>query len=148
MRGAGFTSDDHGGPIEASDLGPERWEEEKRRARDHPGASWKEWLYFTAFRWWMGIAFLIVDTWIVTIFLVPRQWVFLALSILPAVYLEYLLYGYLWRRPGPTTDVSRSRRVRWPPYEVGRWTPEGFQLRAGVAVEPAEPPGPDPREFL
>lgn len=122
-------------------------EEEKRRALAEPGPSWKEWLYFTAFRWWLGIVFLIVDSWVVVEFLELGNLLALVAAVLGALYLEYLLYVYLWRRPEPTLH-ARMRRHRWPPVEVGRWTPEAFAARA-QGIRPAAPSEPaDPREFL
>ncbi|HXY46680.1 MAG TPA: hypothetical protein VEK13_02130 [Thermoplasmata archaeon] len=144
MAGAGFP-DETGGPIDSSSLEPSEVELARRRALEDPGASWKEWLYFTAFKWWMAIAFLIVDSWIVTIFLVARSWIPLAASTVAALYLEYLLYGYLWHRPDAMRPPA-PRRFRWPPFEVGRWTPEGFRLRSGQG--PLDERSPDPREFL
>lgn len=135
------------GPIDSSSLGPPPDEEEKRRALQDPGRPWKEWFYFTALKWWIGILFLIVDSWIVSTFLVLRSWGFLAASIVAAVYLEYLAFEYLWRRPDPA-HPPRTGRFRWPPFEVGRWTPEGFGLRAGRPHRPPEEPVADPREFF
>jgi len=122
-------------------------EEEKRRALADPGPTWKEWLYFTAFRWWFGIAFLILDSWVAVAFLELGSWVGLVVSLLAAVYLEYLLFVYLWRRPEPTRH-RHLRQHRWPPVEVGRWTPEAFAARAAGTrpVLPAD--AADPREFL
>ena len=122
-------------------------EEEKKRALAEPGPTWKEWLYFTAFRWWFGILFLVVDSWVVVEFLEIGSVVGLLAGAIAAVYLEYLLYVYLWRRPVPTRHV-RLRRARWPPVEVGRWTPEAFAARA-AGVRPTLPRDTaDPREFL
>lgn len=122
-------------------------EEEKQRALLEPGPTWKEWLYFTAFRWWLGIVFLIVDSWLVVECLEIGSWPALVGSLIAAAYLEYLLYLYLWRRPEPAR-FTRARRHRWPPVEVGRWTPEAFAARA-AGTRPVVPTDTaDPREFL
>jgi hypothetical protein len=118
----------------------------RKRALTEPGPSWREWLYFSAFRWWMGILFLIIDSWIVASFIEASDWVLLAPATLGAVYLEYLLYRYLWARP---EEVRRGRaRRRWPPFEVGRWTPEGVRARATGTPPVPSAPASDPREFL
>jgi len=121
--------------------------EEKRRAVEEPGPSWREWFYFTALRWWFGILFLIVDSWIAAGFIELGSLVGLVAGLLAAVYLEYLVYVYLWRRPEPTRHV-RLRRPRWPPVEVGRWTPEAFAARAAGQRPTVPADTADPREFL
>jgi hypothetical protein len=146
MASGGFP-DDAGGPIESSAFGESREQEAKRRALEDPGASWKEWLYFVAFKWWLAIVFLILDSWVVTIFLQTRDWFGLGGATVAAIYLEYLLYGYLWRRPDPRHPEA-SLRGRWPPYGVGRWTPEGFRLRGQHSAAVSGEASPDPREFL
>jgi len=146
MGDKGF-SGEPGGPIDTSAFSDAQEHEEKRLALLDPGPTWKEWLYFTAFRWWMGVLFLIVDCWIIATFLIVHAWLYLAVSVAVAIYLEYLIYGYFWRRPDPA-ETTKERRSRWPPWEVGRWTPEGFRLRSGQGRLPAAESGPDPREFL
>jgi len=146
MGGPG-TSPTPGGPIDSTSFVDVEEQEQKRRALAEPGPSWKEWLYFTAFRWWMGILFLIVDSWIVATFLVIRAWLPLAAATATAIYLEILIYGYFWHRPDPDRPRPEGR-FRWPPYQVGRWTPEGFRIRSGQAQLPVGEKSPDPREFL
>ena len=121
--------------------------EEKRRAREMPGPSWKEWLYFTALKWWIGILFLIVDSWIVVTFLEAGSTIELIAATAAAVFLEYLLYVYLWRRPA-LERRPRARARRWPPVEVGRWTPEAWAARAAGRRPTAPTEAADPREFL
>ncbi len=139
--------DDASFDIPADPSRPETEEDARKRALADPGPSWSEWLYSTAFKWWLGIAFLIVDSWIVTTFLEAGAWVLLFACTIGAVYLEYLLFRYLWARPEEIRRGSRPRR-RWPPFEVGRWTPEGRRARETGIVPTAEPAPSDPREFL
>lgn len=123
-------------------------EEEKRRALREPGPTWKEWLYFTAFRWWFGILFLIIDSWVAVEFLELGSWPLLVVATVAAVYLEYLVYIYLWRRPEPGHRIGARPTHRWPPVEVGRWTPEAFAAKA-TGTRPVVPADTaDPREFL
>jgi hypothetical protein len=121
-------------------------EEEKRRALRIPGPTWKEWFYFTALKWWLGLFFLIIDSWVVVAFLEAGSVLGLVAATAAAVYLEYLLYVYLWRRP--ELERSRARARRWPPVEVGRWTPEAFAARAAGTRPTAGSETADPREFL
>ena len=120
--------------------------EEKKKALEEPGPSWRDWLYYEAFKWWLAIALLVVDSWVVA------QWLELSatvgvnlavvgavLSILGAIYVEFLLYRYLWYRPHP--DAPRLRRGQFRrswmrPVEYGRWTPEAKRVREGLAAEP------------
>ena len=146
MAGPGF-SDEVGGPIDSSTFAESKVDEEKRRALEEPGASWKEWLYFTAFKWWFAIVFLIIDSWIVTIFLEARSWIPLAVATVVAVYLELLLYSYLWRRPDPHR-AEPGRRRGGSSQRFGRWTPEAFRQRAAQAAGTGGEAAPDPREFL
>lgn len=139
--------DDRSFDIPADTSRPQTEEDARRRALEDPGTSWSEWLYSTAFKWWLGIVFLIVDSWIVTTFLEAGSWVFLVVATVAAVYLEYLLFRYLWARPQEIRRGAHPRR-RWPPFEVGRWTPEGRRARETGVVAKAEPASSDPREFL
>jgi len=134
------------GPDEAPTFTRDEVEEQKQRALADPGPSWKDWLYFSHLKWWMGLLFLVVDAWIVVTFLVVQSWLLLAASTAVAVYLEILIWGYLWHRPDPERP-SYDRRFRGLPYQVGRWTPEGAQLRATGKLTVGEK-SPDPREFL
>jgi len=118
--------------------------EERKAAIAAPGPSWREWLYGQAFKWWLGIGLMIVDSWIIAGWAELHEWVYLVLNIVPVLYLEYLLYEYLWH---PYAAEYRGRfRASWRhPFEVGRWIPERAELLAGTVGQPA---GPDPREFL
>lgn len=131
----------------AVEAGLERLAEEKRKALADPGPDWKTWFYHDNARLWIGLAFLTVDSWIVAFWFEPFDPIGLVLSLAGAIYLEYLGYLYLFRRPaeGPSRS-GRYRRRWWQPFEYGRWTPEGERARAG---HPAVPEGaPDPDEFL
>ncbi len=137
---------------QAWESGLERVTEEKRLALRDPGPTWREWFFYDHAKWWVGLTFLIVDSWIVT------GWIYnggistigaaeTAASLGVAIYLEVLLYRYLWRRPG---TVSRSRfRPSWKALtEFGRWTPEGEEARRGGASAVPADGAPNPREYL
>ncbi|MCI4365251.1 MAG: hypothetical protein L3K10_04220 [Thermoplasmata archaeon] len=122
--------------------------EEKRRALEDPGPPWKEWFLFSGVKWWIGLGFLIVDTWIIAGgFEAGLPVVGLALLI-PASYLQFLLWRCLWFRPSLDRPVRGDFRRSWKrPVEFGRWTPEATMVRLhGRAA--LGPQGPNPQEFL
>lgn len=124
--------------------------EEKRRAREAPGLSWHDWLYYEAFKWWLVIALLIVDSWLVAEWFTLGSYVGLLLSLVGAIYAEFLLYRYLWYRPDPESPRrwrGEFHRTWVRPVEYGRWTPEAKRARRGLPVE-SEAGAIDPNEFL
>jgi hypothetical protein len=128
-----------------------RVELEKELALREPGPSWREWALFTGLKPWLGVGFLIADAWIVAAWLEAGSYLGLSVSLAVAVYLEFLLYRYLWYRPDPADAGRRaSFRPTWSrPVRYGRWTPEAERMRAGLPLEgPSAEPGPDLREFL
>lgn len=130
------------------DLPPEV-REEMDRAREDPGPTWREWFLFHAAKWWIGLGFLIVDTWIIVSAL--QVGLALALVILAiALYLEVLTWQVLWHRPDSLSvrppDENRLWWIR--PVAVGRWTPEAEEIRQGIRMPGTADAAPDPREFL
>jgi hypothetical protein len=136
----------------AWEAGLERVVEEKRDALRDPGPTWKEWFFYDHAKWWVCLAFLVIDSWIGT------GWVYngsltlvggleTVAALVAAVYLEFLLYRYLWRRP---RDISRARfRPSWKALtEYGRWTPEATALRKSGGRPVPVDGGPNPQEFL
>ena len=67
-----------------------------------------------------------------------------------AIYLELLLYRFLWYRPDPEEGYRATAfRPTWlRPVRYGRWTPEAFRAREGKDPFGDVAVGPDPREFL
>ncbi len=135
--------------------GLERVQEEKQAALRHPGPSWREWFFFDAMKWWLGIVFLIVDAWIATSWIgggndTAGNALGLAASLAGALYLEVLLYRYLWRRPVDRDMIGRSGfRPSWKALrEVGRWTPEASFVASRRARQGIDEGAPDPSEFL
>lgn len=124
-------------------------EEEKRRALLDPGPSWHDWFLFDASKWWVGLGLFVVDVWIVTTWLALGSFVGMALSLVGAVYAEYLLAQYLWYRPTgrSTRDTGRFGRSWHHPFEYGRWTPDAVLAKTTADRRPPEGT-PDPREFL
>ena len=123
--------------------------EEKEAALADPGPTWRQFFYREFLKWWGGLFFLVVDSWIVASFLRPLELWAMVPALVVAGYLEYLLYLYLWRRPNLDRESRRGPFLRtwYRPVRFGRWTPEGEDIRRGI--DPAPPvAGPDPREFL
>jgi hypothetical protein len=135
--------------------GVERVTEERHEALRDPGPSWKEWFFFDHAKWWVGLGFLIVDSWI------AASWIEggtlsalgalgMGLSLAVAVYVELLAYRYLWHRPGEHDLRPRGRfRPTWlTPREFGRWTPEAVRQRARGARGVSDDGPPSPHDFL
>jgi len=139
-------------PLESPSVA-DRVELEKELARQAPDLPWKEWAYFTGLKTWVGIGLFIIDGWIAATWLEARSYYGLVPSLVLAVYLEFLLYRYLWYRPSARASRPRGPfRPTWSrPVEYGRWTPEAARRRSGAT--PDEPgrssdAGPNPRDFL
>lgn len=127
----------------------DRAAEEKHEALAEPGASWHDWLYFSAFKWWLLIGLIAVDGWIAGFWIEIPSGYGLVASLLVAVYLEYLIFQYLWHRPEPDARPPKGGfRPSWyRPVEFGRWTPERRLAQQGhPAYDRSD--GPDPREFM
>jgi hypothetical protein len=123
--------------------------EEMELARQDPGPSWREWFFFHAAKWWLGLAFLIVDVWILVAALTVPLAICLGLLAL-AVYLEILTWQFLWHRPeGVSVRPPPVNRMWWiRPRPIGRWTPEAAEARLRGPVGGVTENAPDPREFL
>jgi hypothetical protein len=123
--------------------------EEKKRALAEPGPSWRQWWFHDASKWYVGLAFLILDVWVVA-YGFEAGALFGAVGILVvAGYAEFLLYRYLYYRPHPGDHGGARgfRRTFTRPVPFGRWTPEADLVRAGGTLVPEEE-GPSPKEFL
>lgn len=148
------------GPSRPSPVGQTGWNaatraqldrvaQEKQEALEDPGPSWRDWLYFSAFKWWLVIALIAIDGWIAGFWIEVPNVYGLAGSLVVAVYVEFLLFQYLWYRPDPEERPPKGGfRPNWHrPVEFGRWTPERHLAASGhPAYERSN--RPDPREFL
>jgi len=119
-------------------------EADREAALRDPGPSWKEWLYAQAFPWWLGIVFLILDSWIAAGWVEVGGWLPLGASLVVAIYLEYLVYQYFWHPYDPERR-GKFHRTWHHPFEVGRWSPDRERVLRGDRGPAA---GPDPRDFL
>ncbi|MCI4357924.1 MAG: hypothetical protein L3J95_01895 [Thermoplasmata archaeon] len=146
--------------------------EEKERALHDPGPPWRVWLASSFAKTYLGLGFLISDGIIFASWLgPPPNWPGLVGSLALALYLEHLLWQYLWYHPRSYGDTPASFADRsgttgahappsepagsaWGarlrrglhPFPYGRWTETAERRRKGLAPGPTE--GPDPREFL
>ncbi len=124
--------------------------EEKQRALADPGPPWREWFLFDGAKWWVGLGFLIVDTWIIAGGLeAGLLWVGLVLLV-PASYLQLLAWRCFWFRPSLDRPVrgGEFHRTWIRPVEFGRWTPEGFTVRTRGRAALGPEDGPNPKDFI
>ncbi|HKV90489.1 MAG TPA: hypothetical protein VJQ43_04735 [Thermoplasmata archaeon] len=123
-------------------------EEERRRALEDPGVSWREWFYFTFLKTWLGLGFLVADALLASAWAESRNYLGLAVSLAAVVYLEFLAFRYLWTRPGGSEQRKSSFARSWHrPVWAGRWTPESWYPERYRAPQPGAS-GPDPNDFL
>jgi hypothetical protein len=146
--------------------------EEKERALHDPGPPWRVWLSTSFAKTYLGLGYLIADGIVLSSWLgPPPNWAGMSGSIALALYLEYLLWQYLWYLPrsyGDSPTAAGDRRMAVPqrpdlsvregsiwgtrarrwlhPFPYGQWTEAAERRRKGLAPVPTE--GPDPREFL
>jgi len=116
--------------------------EEREAAIRAEGSTWREWWFGVALKWWLGLLWLVIDSWIVAGWIEVGGWLPLAGSLAAAIFLEYLLYQYLWHPYDPELG-GKFRRSWRTPFEVGRWVPERSALLAGKT----ETRVPDLRQF-
>ncbi len=158
------TADAYGGtPHDDDELSPEeeaaltatldRVAEEKKLALIDPGPSWKDWFFHSHAKMWVGLGFLIVDafifgTWLSDGSFPESRIVGAVLCLAAALYVEVLLWRYLWRVPADDAQILGSRfRPGWTALrEFGRWTPEAAERKQHPYV-PTDG-APDPNEFL
>lgn len=127
----------------------DRVAEEKRQAREAPDVPWRTWWFHSGSKWYIVIAFLILDVWILDYAYLTGLVAVVGVLFVFAIYGEFLLYRYLYYVPSEDALRPRTRfRRTWiRPVEYGRWTPEGAVVRSGGTVVAPEQ-GPDPKEFL
>ncbi|MGI0053128.1 MAG: hypothetical protein ACREC5_02635 [Thermoplasmata archaeon] len=136
-------------------LGPALTEEERRAAIADPGPSWRQYFLRDFLRWWTALGYFVVDAVIVASYLRPPDPAAILLELTAALYLEYLLYEFLWYTPRWFAEGAGRYRTEAPtgwrrairPVAAGRWTDAYRWIRSGREVR-STAPGPDPREFL
>jgi hypothetical protein len=125
----------------------DRVQEEKRAAREAPGASWREWWFYSASKWYILLGFVITDIWVGLYWEEAGNALAATLSVVALLYGEFLLYQYLWFRPVSLRRLPQFRPTWWRPVRYGRWTPEAEVARArGPGA--VEDEGPDLKEFV
>ncbi len=121
---------------------------EKARALREPGPSWRQWMFQSALRAYYVLGILVADVQVVVFWYEEGSAVGLVVSLALALYLEFLLYRYLWYRPPPEALTSGKFHPTWiRPAEYGRWTVEADLVRAGISIRRTEE-GPNLKEFL
>ena len=104
----------------------DRVEQEKARALERAGTELAPMVFQRALRAYYVLGILIVDVQVVVGWYEVGSAVGLVVCLALAVYLEFLLYRYLWSRPRADAAPPRGQfRPTWVrPSEYGRWTPE------------------------
>ncbi len=97
---------------------------------------WKTWVLRSGLQPWFLLLFLTIDVWVAIVWVRAGLTLLLLvagaiLALIPVLFLEFLLYRYLWFRPHPE-DPRPFRRTVIRPVPAGIWTPEGERLRAGL----------------
>ncbi len=136
-------------------------EKERSEALANPGPSWRDWVYGSMLKVYIPLGFVIVDVWIVGTWLEDRlplgndlTVLGIALSLAPALYLEYAAFLYFWAsaKDDPSHSIRETEGFSLlHPFRVGRWTEAGRRLRRGLPPRPGAPPepaGPNPEEFF
>jgi hypothetical protein len=123
----------------------DRVAEEKRLALLDPGPTWHEWFFHSAAKWWIGLAFLVVDAWLIVACLDIGLYLLTIPVLVVALYIEFLVYRYLWYSPDTTRSGGRFRRSWVRPVPFGRWTSEAEHARTHPTSSDG---GPEPNEFL
>ena len=149
------------GPTLSDDTDPSEVDHRDPQVRrwliDRPGPTWREWFYGPFAKTYLLLGLFIGDAIVLAYWLEPANLLGLVGSLLPLLYLEFLLYQYLWYDPEPEPEHrSRSTRrhasetpSRWlHPFAMGRWSATAARRRAGIPPAPPAPEGPDPHEFL
>jgi hypothetical protein len=124
--------------------------EQRKKALQEPGPSWREYAQRELLRWWFGLAVLIFDGWIIAAFLLPLDLPLMLSLLALATYLELLGWRLLWYEPHPETPWRSSfLHSRWfYPVAFGRWSKAAENARAGRPVAPGEPAEHGAEEFL
>lgn len=128
----------------------ERVVQEKQEALLDPGPTWHDWAYYVALKWWIAVALIVLDSLLAAQWLTWGNYLGLGLSLLLALYAEFLLYRYLWARPAPASTRRHGpfRRSWYRPVEYGRWTPEADYARTHGHPPEIDAGGPVLEEFL
>jgi hypothetical protein len=126
----------------------DRVAEEKRRALADPGPSWRVWWFHHAAKWYVVLGLLIADLWLVTLGVETGGLAFALVALAGLLYLEFLLYRFLWYRPRDEgrRAVGAFRPTLVRPVRYGRWTPEADYVRSGGQLD-ADDDGAKLREF-
>ncbi len=105
----------------------------REQALKDPGPTWGEWLVGPFAKVWVALGFFVVDSWIFVLWAAPFDLTAMIASLLAGVYLQFLLWRFLWYAPDREDDLhSLPFRPNWARLtRFGRWTPQSVRLRAG-----------------
>lgn len=130
---------------------PKLTPEERQKAIDAPGPSWKEWAYETGLKPWYGLLLLILDTFVIGTFLEGPSlaWKWAAVvAIVPLGYADYVAWAFLWAKLPTDPTLRRDFHPTWKhPFAVGRLRPDYGPWKSG-ALRPKDDGEIPPEEFL
>jgi hypothetical protein len=137
------------GGIDSLDLPAPRTRGERRAIIAIPGPTWRQWFYYDFLKMWLGLACFIADVLVVVTWIRPLDIPAMTLSLVGAIYLEFLLFRYLWYRPTYAEDAGKPFRPSWTRLtKYGRWTPEAELAGTGRSAQLIQSDAPRPEEFL
>ncbi|MGC2289525.1 MAG: hypothetical protein WA688_06685, partial [Thermoplasmata archaeon] len=70
-----------------------------------PGPTWGEWLIGPFAKVWVVLGFFVVDSWIFVLWAAPFNALAMVASLAGALYLEFLLWRFLWFAPDREEDL-------------------------------------------
>lgn len=102
---------------------PKVHEEERRRALEDPGVSWKDWLSSSFAKTYLGLAFFIADGLLIASwFGPPANYPAMIGTTALALYLEYLAWQYLWYLPRAWAEAPGTPRGTAPAEPRPKWS--------------------------
>jgi hypothetical protein len=125
--------------------------EERRRAIEEPGPSWKRWALDTGLKPWVALGFLILDGGVfLTLYGSGTEWGYILSgpTVAGALFLNYLAWQYLWHEPRDGESPARFRRTLLHPFYMGRFNERYADWKAN-RLDPRETEsGVDARDFF
>lgn len=125
-------------------------EEERKKALEEKGPSWREWAFQTGLKPYVGLGLLVGDGLVLaSLEEAPVLWVkwmtFVAVPFL--IYLDLLAYLFLWAAPPDPLPKKSFHPTLFHPFLVGRWHSSRVKTLRRMAQR-SRPDEVSPEEFL
>jgi hypothetical protein len=125
--------------------------EERQRAIEEPGESWRTWFLTTGLKPWIVLLLLIIESLGIVSMLQVLSGAAALLVLGPLVallYVDILFWNFLWRVPSlDEWKTGEFRNSWWQPFKIGRWTHEYAIWKSGKGKEIAMS-DVNPHDFL